>query len=96
VVKIDCHLFKIEIPNVLAEFITTMNGCLCQYICKKKKHSKSDCFGSRMGNRTARNYLFTAMRSAYEKRDETIEIFLSMIARATREKNTVFYLLDIF
>lgn len=47
-VKIDCHLFKTEIPNVLAELITTMNGCLCQYICKTAKIQKmtvSFCFG---------------------------------------------------
>lgn len=43
VVKIDCHLFKIEIPDVLVEFITTVNGCLCQYICKKKNIQKNDC-----------------------------------------------------
>lgn len=47
-VKIDCHLFKTEIPNALAELITTMNGCLCKYICKTAKIQKmtvSFCFG---------------------------------------------------
>ncbi|XP_050056762.1 uncharacterized protein LOC126550031 [Aphis gossypii] len=47
-VKMDCHLFKTEIPNALAELITAMNGCLSQYICKTAKIQKmtvSFCFG---------------------------------------------------
>jgi len=47
-VKIDCHLFKTEIPNAHAELIATMNGCLCQYICKRAKIQKMTvlfCFG---------------------------------------------------
>jgi hypothetical protein len=47
-VKIDNHTFTTEISNALAELITTMNGCVCQYICEKAKIQKmmvSFCFG---------------------------------------------------
>jgi len=40
VIKICNNLFKIEIPNDLAEILTTMNGCVCQYICEKSKIKK--------------------------------------------------------
>lgn len=33
--KIGCRLFTIEISNNVAELVTTMDGCLCRYICKR-------------------------------------------------------------
>jgi len=89
-IKIDCRLFAIKISNFVAELVTTMDGCLCQYICKKaniqsmtvsftygkSKDRKLFIYGNEKGVRYAMKLL---------KR-----IIMSKNARACCEKNTFF------
>lgn len=88
-VNIDCHLFKIEIPNVLAEFITAMNGCLCQYICKKaniQKMTVSFTYGKSNGQKL----FIYGNENGMKYTMKLLKKIMSRTGRASCEKNTVF------
>jgi len=88
-VNIDCHLFKIEIPNALAEFITVMDGCLCQYICKKaniQKMTVSFTYGKSKGQKL----LIYGNENSTRYAMKLLKKIMSKTRQASCKRNTVF------
>lgn len=89
-IKIDCHLFKIEISNVVAELVTAMDGCLCQYICKKANIQKMTVSFTYGKSNDQKLFIYGSEKGVRYAMKLLKRIIMSKNVRGSREKNTVF------
>jgi len=88
-IKIDCHLFTIEISNVVAELVTAMDGCLCQYICKKANIQKMTVWFTYGKSNDQKLFIYGSEKGVRYAMKLLKRIIMSNNIRAPREKNTV-------